>query len=210
MLPGPTIIRKCSACGQLIEESTILSGNTFGATYWTDGKRDAPMLPDSLWLVQCPHCQALVWLDEQEQAGEKEPWGADDTFEGSRPVAEPTHEAYLHALAEGLPSAEKERYVRLRAWWSGNDTRRGAKTRSGLSEKELRNLEAFAELLDEGEGNDRLTKAEIMRELGRFDEAAGLLTEPFSEELSRAAAFIGKLVREENTQVAEMQFDRTP
>lgn len=74
----------------------------------------------------------------------------------------------------------------------------------------MRNLEAFAELLNDGEGNDRLTKAEIMRELGRFDEAAGLLTEPFSEELSRAAAFIGKLVREENAQVAEMQFDRIP
>jgi len=33
MLPGPTIIRKCSACGKLIEEHTISSGNTFGTCY---------------------------------------------------------------------------------------------------------------------------------------------------------------------------------
>ena len=107
MLPGPTIIRRCSQCDQLIEESTIMSGNTFGATYWTDGKREAPMLPNTLWLVQCPHCQALAWLDEQEQVGEKAPWGADDTFNGSRPVTEPSLEADLRALAEALPSTEK-------------------------------------------------------------------------------------------------------
>jgi hypothetical protein len=52
---GTTIIKKCLECSGLIKEYTIMSGNTFGAIFWTDGKRDAPMLPDLPWLVKCPH-----------------------------------------------------------------------------------------------------------------------------------------------------------
>lgn len=67
MMPGPTAIRRCSACSKLIAERTIMSGNTFGARRWTDGKLNAPMLPEQPWLVKCPHCFALVWIDEQEE-----------------------------------------------------------------------------------------------------------------------------------------------
>ena len=43
MLPGPTIIRRCSACGNPIAQGTLASWNTFGARFWTDGKMEAPM-----------------------------------------------------------------------------------------------------------------------------------------------------------------------
>jgi len=67
MLPGLTIIKKCSACSKLIKQETISSGNTFGATFWTDGKREAPMLPEQPWLVMCPHCHVPLWIDELEE-----------------------------------------------------------------------------------------------------------------------------------------------
>ena len=52
MRPGPTIIKKCSVCSELIQQHTIRSGNTFyGAIFWTDGKREAPMFPDQPRLV---------------------------------------------------------------------------------------------------------------------------------------------------------------
>ena len=93
MTPGPTIIRKCSACVKHITQDTIGSGNTFGARFWTDGKRDAPMLPDQPWLIRCPHCATLIWIDEQEQVGEIEPWGekgqAAGNFKDARPASEP-------------------------------------------------------------------------------------------------------------------------
>ncbi|MBN1464158.1 hypothetical protein JXA02_00250 [candidate division KSB1 bacterium] len=38
MILGTVIIRKCSACGELIVEDSIGSGNTFGARFWTDGR----------------------------------------------------------------------------------------------------------------------------------------------------------------------------
>lgn len=46
MLPGPTIIIACPLCGQYAKKRTIISGNTFGAKLWSDGKRISPMLPE--------------------------------------------------------------------------------------------------------------------------------------------------------------------
>ena len=80
MLPGPTIVRSCTECHGLIAEYTLGSGNTFGATFWTDGKMDAPMLPDEPALVECPHCRAPLWIEDQEQIGEMQPYERDGPF----------------------------------------------------------------------------------------------------------------------------------
>ena len=128
MTPGSTIIRKCSVCAKHLAQHTIRSGNTFGARFWTDGKRDAPMLPDQPWLVKCPHCSTLLWIDEQKQVGEIDPrdarGDAADRFKDARPVSEPTLAEYTTCLSAGLRDKKKERYVRLRTWWAGNDVRR--------------------------------------------------------------------------------------
>ena len=72
MILGPTLIKKCSTCGQLIEEWTIMSGNEIGAVYWTDGEYFAMMLPDLPKLVKCPRCKELFWISELELLGEKD------------------------------------------------------------------------------------------------------------------------------------------
>ena len=74
MTPGPTLVKKCSECMQLVTQQTILSGNTIGSRFWTDGKRHFPMLPDFPQLVECPHCQAFVWIEELEQVGDMDSW----------------------------------------------------------------------------------------------------------------------------------------
>ena len=113
-------------------------------------------------------------------------------------------DAYLRALHTGGSSLEKERYLRFRVWWAGNDPRRAAKARTPLSSKEVGNLEALAGLLDTGDEESRLTKAEIMRELGRYDEAIVLLAGPFDEQLSKAVALISALVQKKIPYVTEM------
>ncbi len=85
MLPGPTIVKKCSECSELINEQTITSGYTFGATFWTDGKREAAMLPDQPWLVKCPHYQSLIWTDELERVAEIEPFELEGESKGMAP-----------------------------------------------------------------------------------------------------------------------------
>ncbi len=101
-----------------------MSGNTFGAAYWTDGKMDAPMLPDQPWLVKCPHCGALLWIDKLEVV--EKTWAGDDDREGDecRRYQLPNLQDYFTKLRKPRFGKEKERYLRVRAWWAGNDQRR--------------------------------------------------------------------------------------
>lgn len=210
MTPGSTIIRECSACGKHIAQHTINSGNTFGARFWTDGKRDAPMLPDQPWLVKCPHCSSLVWIDEQMQVGEIEPWGPRGEgltkFTDALPASAPTLREYSAYLLAGVEAGDKERYVRLRTWWAGNDARRNGVQHKPLTEVETANLLAFSALLNEKEDNDRLMKAEALRELGMFDEAEVLLATQFPKELMQAIEVIRSLNQSRKATVAEMIF----
>lgn len=150
MLPGDTIVKKCSRCGGTFGEATIVSGNTFGAVRWTDGKLEAPMLPEGPLLGRCPHCRALVWMPAQEEVGRHSPWrewsSAEDyvadlkgreASSGRRPFDEdPERDAgapliqqpgladYRAFLDQGEKVPVVERYARIRAWWAGNDPRR--------------------------------------------------------------------------------------
>lgn len=58
-------------------------------------------------------------------------------------------------------------------------------------------------MLNESDEDDRLMKAEIMRELGNYDEAMKLLSKPFNRKLSYAAKIIKKLVEQKNPFVQE-------
>lgn len=210
MTPGPTIIRKCSSCGKHIAQHTIGSGNTFGARFWTDGWRDAPMLPDEPWLLKCPHCSTLVWLDEQKQVGEVDPWGprgeSANRFKDAQPASAPILAEYITFLSAGIRSKKKERYVRLRAWWAGNDARREGGHASPMTEVEIANLRAFSTILDEKEDNDRLMKAEALRELGMFEEADALLATQFEEGMMQTVEIIRALNQKRSTAVEEMKF----
>lgn len=166
------------------------------------------MLPDQPWLVVCPHCNALVWIDELEELGELDPGyrpfieeperqveirGKQDLIEDARPYRAPTMQEFLRLLESGLSDPERVRYVRLRAWWTANDARRGNPEATPLSRPETQNLEQLAAMLDESNDHHRIMKAEIMRELGRFDEARKLLKVEFPSDLAHAASLIRKL-----------------
>lgn len=208
MLPGPTIIKKCSECSGLIEEPTIISGNTFGATYWTDGKRDAPMLPDPPWLVKCPYCQAPIWIDEQQEIDEVDPFGDIGTDKEAKPCRVPELQDYFTELKQSNLDRTKEQYIRLRVWWAGNDKRRRAgDIKENLSSNEVENLEALFNILDSSDDNDRIMMAEIKRELCQFEDAEIILSEPFSKGLSQAASIISELVQKQNPFVSEMRFE---
>ena len=209
MTLGPTFIRKCTRCGYLFSQMTIGSGNTFGATQWSDGKLDAPMLPDQPALVKCPTCSAVVWIEEQEVVGEISKWGsrgeADPALENARSYDTPTFDDYIEFLNVGNCNKEQQRYVRLRAWWHSNDFQRFAGTAFPPTDSKIANMEAFALLLDEHVETDRLMKAEVYRELGRFPDAEGLLEHPFSEEITPAVDLIRELVRQRERSLTKLQ-----
>lgn len=62
-------------------------------------------------------------------------------------------------------------------------------------------------MLDESDGSDRLMKAEIMRELGRFGDAKSILSGSFDDRLSQALSIIKGLTDAEDPYVREMHFE---
>src|SRR5690606_35989174 len=94
---------------------------------------------------------------------------------------EPAEEDYLAALSSGIASSEiKLRYIRTRLWWLGNDPVRAGRAER-LPERHLENVAELVSLLDDEEPHQRFTKAEGLRELGRFEECPALLEYEFPE-----------------------------
>ncbi len=207
MTPGPTLIMKAPGCKKPVKFSSIGSGNTFGATFWTDGKREAPMLPDEPWLRKSPSEGVLFWSDECEEIGqidffayknENPQW---DDLEFAK---EPNQSDYFAALSNGIADTEEKlRYIRIRLWWRGNDQVRNKKI-TQLPDKHIQNLTELAPLLSEENENQRLMKAEVLRELSRFDESLRLLESNFPADYQHAVHRIRELATSHDPLVATL------
>lgn len=212
MLPGPTIIKECSACGKHIAEETFASHNNLGARYWTDGKQEGPMMPDSLWLVKCAHCSALLWIDEQKRAGERWPEvdyepGTVALFADARRSIEPTVEDYTGYLAAQSHDVKKQKYLRLRLWWLGNDARRHSNHPAPLTEDEKANLHAYLRLLDDAKPPESIMKAEMLRELGLFADSETLLAGPQDPSWVKFVSVINELNSRKYSAVSQVRFN---
>lgn len=183
---GPSQVIQCPGSEEVRQVSALRSGNTFGALFWSDGFRIAPGMPDLPAVTRCESGGPIFWVESARVLGTLQHWGDQDPqgWRAAKPVRSLTGEEFLEALAQGLgDTPERERYLRMRAWWAANAAFRRAElppaspqTSDFLAGTPARaNLEALVRLLDEGQLDDRLTKAEALRELGRFDEALALL-----------------------------------
>jgi hypothetical protein len=181
---------------------TFLSGNTLGATYWTDGKIDAPMLPAQHWFIKCPHCNSLLWIDEQEELGKIEPYESNKKFKDSKSYMIPEQKDYFYFLNMEKLEREKEHYLRVQAWWSGNDKRRGEDINQPLSDEEMDNLLRLADMLDLSNERNRVLKAEILREIGQFEDAEDILQGNFKEDLKDIISLLMELIKRKQSSVA--------
>ncbi len=203
MMPGPTIIKQCLECSQRIGEPTLCSGNTYGATYWTDGKCEALMLPMMPTIVKCPKCEAFLWLEDLEAIGEHDPF-ASNISEDFELYDELVREEYLAEANTKQQSLKREKYLRVSAWWMGNDERRQGSQDKPLSEVERENLIALADLCGETP-NDRVMKAEIFRELGDFPRAIDILGKIKDDDLMWVVKSIQALADHKVSMVHELK-----
>ena len=175
MLQGPTIIISCPHCGQNAKKRTLISGNTFGAEFWSDGKRIAPMLPDFPSLVLCCKCDKFYWVKDAKKVNEINSYEErEDKWKEIEYVDFPTFQEYFRAL-ETIP---QERFLRLNIWWSYNNYFREGKEKEITHDIECmnnENLNLLLTLLNESDDNDLMMKAEALRCLGRFEESRQLL-----------------------------------
>jgi len=217
MTPGPDQIVACPHCKALAMDGTLNSGNTFGATVWTDGKQIAPMLPLPPAVVKCHECGECYWLDDAEEIGSIEPWDSeeeevDPAWAAAPAVQEPTEDEYYQALGKGLATdPDQERTARIMAWWRRNDAFRDASdthprpiaTAAGAWRE---NLVALANLLDETDEDDRVMKAEVLRELGELEAAKRTLGQITSKEYAQVVRQIRALCDNQDTAVSELKF----
>ena len=64
MTLGPPTRLICPHCGKAKHILSIASGNTFGATHWSDTKHDYPMLKSPSAVQRCPHCGGYFFYDD--------------------------------------------------------------------------------------------------------------------------------------------------
>ncbi len=187
------VIRECPHCRAHVVEEQTISGNTIGSTFWTDGKREAKMLPDHPALVKCPACSRLFWVEEAKEVD-----SGFDAAKGKPQVMAPTGQELLGYLADQTLPKDKEAYLRIHVWWAANDAwRRMPNSKPAFSKDQVKNLDALSALLDESEPGERILKAEIARELTRFDDCLLLLSYQFGEDYDLTVNFIKSLAQDQ-------------
>jgi hypothetical protein len=186
------IVRECPHCKAHVVEEQSVSGNTIGSRLYTDGKREAKMLPDHPWLVRCPICSNLFFVDEAVEVDM-----GFDAAEGKLQVIAPSAKEIQDFLAGSTLAEDKELYLRLRLWWKANDAWRFVPdAKPSFSNEQAQNIEALSALLDDSLPGHRILKAEIARELGNFDQCLLLLSYQFEPDYGWTVDFIKRLAEE--------------
>ena len=72
---GPNLYYKCPKCGKTSFNGSLLSGNTSGAKFFSDGKTIAPMLPEFPAIIKCKNCKTFYWLNDENQINESDIFG---------------------------------------------------------------------------------------------------------------------------------------
>ncbi|MBI5723678.1 MAG: hypothetical protein HZA50_06960 [Planctomycetes bacterium] len=179
--------------------ATIRSGNTFGAIFWTDGRMQAPMLPELPPAARCEKCRKFFWIDEARPVGETPTLEGGDPWPQAKHVGQLSEDDFYEAIESGLAAtAHQELILRRLAWWAGNDPHRqvyntGRPGADNRQQRFLDNLRRMMQLLDEADDEQRLFKAEAARQIGLFSQAAGLLEKPFDGRLKPYADLIARL-----------------
>jgi len=218
MIPGPDIIISCPHCKGLAKHMSLVSGNTFGAKLWTDGKQIAPMLPRPPAVVKCCHCRGFYWLHQAKAIG-KVSWETSDwqpprlNRESAPEIKELTEKEYYAAIEAKLAKTKAEEIaLRRLAWWRKNDAFRGRARKNdgkvGVPKGAASaNLQALVGLIPGTRMSDRIMKAEILRELGEFKSAIKVLTTVTASNYSWVVRQIKELCKSKNTRVKELKFD---
>lgn len=189
MIPGPNLVYKCPNCGNFLINGSLMSGNTFGAVLYSDGKRVAPMLPEFPDLTKCKKCNTFFWLSKIK-VFEKEDWFDIDNsqWEGVDSAEFLEIEDYFNAINQGaFENKDEELLIRQRIWWSYNDRIRDGLDIFNDKSDELRwteNIQILKTLLDPSDINQRIMIAEINRNIGDFETCIKIIQSIDNDELN--------------------------
>lgn len=179
MIPGPANILSCPFCGGTKEVMSLASGNTFGGTVWSDTRRNYPMLPEVSPIQKCPHCKKYYFIEQAKSEYSKDP---DSEMRSFGKLGELTYQELKEAKKqmESLSLTKMQRWIlNHQLFMAYNDMyrRKPEGLVSQSEEDKISFIQVVEELLDGIDQSDdyELFHAELLRETGRYDEAAEIL-----------------------------------
>lgn len=155
---------QCPHCGNAFGIQVYMNTREEGWTLYTDGYRHSPMgtPPWHAWKI-CPHCAGVTRIGE----GQYELGGGDELPSGDAPSPRERVRAALAQVGDEAPEVRRDAML-LDLWISNHICGAGADdyTRARMRE-----------LLDPDNGLDPVIRADIQRQIGRFEAAReGLLS----------------------------------
>ncbi len=202
---GQPIYKKCCFCDSPIEVLPLLEGRHTGSILWSDGFMNSPMMPKQEIIAKCDHCKEVVWLiDLENMVIEADNQAVKNKI--TRYTA--LNEQELFAIIETehykqLPP-ELQVYLRVEAWHIGNKERRGKTETQAFSKLERENMIALVALLDLGDPQSRVMKAELQRELGEFNSCIEILDYLFDPQFEPIVAKIKEQAELKNINIIKV------
>lgn len=187
MIPGPANILSCPFCGGTKEVMSLVSGNTFGATVWSDTRRHYPMLPEVSPIQKCPHCGKYYFIEQAKSEYAKED-ESEFHYPGELGTLNYSELKEAKEQMHHLTLTKMQRWIiNHQLFMAYNDELRRNSNASAckLSEEEKNVFEATVqELLDgiDTSADYDLFHAELLRETGRFEEAREILKQHIEED----------------------------
>lgn len=175
MIPGPPLFVSCPFCNEEKELSSLMSGNTFDAKFWSDAYQDTPSMPRNSFIQKCEHCGKYFILNRKNVKHRYADEGFSFGITGRLSFSE-TKEAFAQISAEGFESEEEEISVRIVLLHSFNHYyHRGEEgIPAELTPDDWALFVENAKWLISSSVNT-LFKAECCREIGDFDGALAFL-----------------------------------
>ncbi len=164
---------------------TLISGNTFGGTVWSDTRRHYPMLPEVSPIQKCPHCGKYYFI---EQA--KSRYADDFKYSGELGTLNYSELKEAKEQMEHLTLNPVQRWIINHLLFTAyNDEFRrvdpDSKPNKMPSEEDEKVFtDTVNELLNgiDSSKDYNLFHAELLRETGRFEEAKEILLQHKNEE----------------------------
>jgi tetratricopeptide (TPR) repeat protein len=182
MLPCPDFIYQCPHCGNYLKRGSLMSGNTFGAKLYSDGKQVAPMLPDFPNLTKCKKCNTIFWLSDLKEVGECDWYSENKEVSLEWKSADNAEFLEIKDLCRALEIEENqsaEKNIRIWIWWAFNDRVRegGGKLFLEETEKDLweKNCRTLLNLLNVDDFNEKIMIADLYRNLGEFEKCISII-----------------------------------
>ena len=219
MTIGPAFRLTCPHCGGHKYIESIMSGNTFRGTMWSDGKKDYPMLPSPSPIQICPKCGKYYFYEDGKPLSmdfeafknaikdksrlddaeiEKQyrialrSWDKEAGVNGFGLLNEQeSREAYAFLYSDSLPEQRKANVLITRLFSFNDEYLRMNNT---LPDELQETQEEFISKIISQFANEKLFVAELYREVGQFEKAKELLTSFLESDIDEHSASAAKKI----------------